>query len=194
MTMVSFVKGRIMKTKIDWAPFLPVVGERHRIVPCTEMTPSRSIFPDGVVEDITMARWRFRWLFVIARSSSFTYKGRTVDVKQVGRELRVRYVPEASVRKAGNRLRISGQLIDAGTGAHLWADSFDGALEDTFDLQDQVAASVVGAIAPKLQRAEIEWAKRKPRRQPLTGCARRPSEARRVGTKGSAPLGGRTKG
>jgi hypothetical protein len=108
MTMVSFVKGRIMKTKIDWAPFPPVVGERHRIVPCTEMTPSRSIFADGVVEDITMARWRFHWLFVIARNSSFTYKGRTVDVKQVGRELRVRYVPEGSVRKAGNRLRIQG--------------------------------------------------------------------------------------
>jgi hypothetical protein len=93
MTMVSFVKGRIMKTKIDWAPFLPVMGERHRIVPCTKMTPSGSIFADGVVEDITMALSRFHWLFVIARNSSFAYNGQTVDVKQVGREPRVRYVP-----------------------------------------------------------------------------------------------------
>ena len=103
-----------------------------------------------------------RWLFVIARNSSFTYKGRAVDVKQVGRELGVRYVLEGSVRKAANRVRITGQLIDAATGAHLWADRFDGALEDIFDLQDQVTASVVGAIAPKLEQAEIERAKRKP--------------------------------
>ncbi len=106
-------------------------------------------FADGVVEDITMALSLFPWLFVIARNSSFTYKGRAVDVKQVGRELGVRYVLEGSVRKAGNRMRIAGQLIDAETGAHLWADHFDGALEDMFDLQDHVTASVVGAIAPK---------------------------------------------
>jgi TolB-like protein len=124
--------------------------------------PEQEYFADGVVEDITMALSRFHWLFVIARNSSFTYKGRTVDVKQVGRELGVCYVLEGSVRKAGNRLRIAGQLIDAETGAHLWADRFDGALEDMFDLQDQVTASVVGAIAPKLQHAEIERAKRKP--------------------------------
>jgi TolB-like protein len=124
--------------------------------------PEQEYFADGVVEDITMALSRFHWLFVIARNSSFTYKGRSVDVKQVGRELGVRYVLEGSVRKAGNRLRIAGQLIDAGTGAHLWADRFDGALENMFDLQDQVTASVVGAIAPKLQHAEIERAKRKP--------------------------------
>ena len=109
-----------------------------------------------------------RWLFVIARNSSFTYKGRAVDVKQVGRELGVRYVLEGSVRKAGNRVRITGQLIDASTGAHLWAERFDGELEDIFDLQDQVTASVVGAIAPKLEQAEIERAQaqadRKPRR------------------------------
>jgi TolB-like protein len=119
-------------------------------------------FADGVVEDITMALSLFRWLFVIARNSSFTYKGRAVDVKQVGRELGVRYVLEGSVRKAGNRIRIAGQLIDAETGAHLWADHFDGALEDMFDLQDHVTASVVGAIAPKLQHAEIKRAKPKP--------------------------------
>jgi TolB-like protein len=103
--------------------------------------PEQEYFADGVVEDITMALSRFHWLFVIARNSSFTYKGRTVDVKQVGRELGVRYVLEGSVRKAGNRLRIAGQLIDAGTAAHLWADRFDGALENMFDLQDQVTAA-----------------------------------------------------
>ena len=124
--------------------------------------PEQEYFADGVVEDITMALSRFRWLFVIARNSSFTYKGRAVDVKQVGRELGVRYVLEGSVRKAGNRIRIAGQLIDAETGAHLWADRFDGALEDMFDLQDHVTASVVGAIAPKLQREEIKRARRKP--------------------------------
>jgi Flp pilus assembly protein TadD len=109
-----------------------------------------------------MALSRFRWLFVIARNSSFTYKGRAVDVKQVGRELGIRYVLEGSVRKAENRIRIAGQLIDAETGAHLWADRFEGELHDVFDLQDHVTASVVGAIAPKLQSAEIKRAKHKP--------------------------------
>jgi TolB-like protein len=124
--------------------------------------PEQEYFADGVVEDITMALSRFPWLFVIARNSSFMYKGRAVDVKQVGRELGVRYVLEGSVRKAGNRIRIAGQLIDAETGAHLWADRFDGALEAMFDLQDHVTSSVVGAIAPKLQREEIKRARRKP--------------------------------
>ncbi|WP_166296584.1 winged helix-turn-helix domain-containing tetratricopeptide repeat protein [Bradyrhizobium sp. 2S1] len=124
--------------------------------------PEQEYFADGVVEDITMALSRFRWLLVIARNSSFTYKGRPVDIKQVGRELAVRYVLEGSVRKAGNRIRIAGQLIDAETGAHLWADRFDGALEDIFDLQDQVTSTVVGAIAPMLQREEIRRARRKP--------------------------------
>src|SRR6266436_1820262 len=124
--------------------------------------PEQEYFADGVVEDITMALSLFRWLFVIARNSSFTYKGRAVDVKQIGRELGVRYVLEGSVRKAGNRIRISGQLIDAETGAHLWAGRFDGALEDMFDLQDHVTSSVVGAIAPKLQREEMKRATRKP--------------------------------
>jgi tetratricopeptide (TPR) repeat protein len=103
-----------------------------------------------------------RWLFVIARNSSFTYKGRAVDVKQVGRELGVRYVLEGSVRKGGDKIRITGQLINAETGAHIWADRFDGALEDVFELQDRVTASVVGAIAPKLEQAEIERVLRKP--------------------------------
>jgi len=99
---------------------------------------------------------------VIARNSSFTYKGRTVDVKEVGRELGVRYVLEGSIRNAANRVRLAGQLIDASTGAHLSADRFDGDIEDIFDLQDRMTASVVGAIAPKLEQAEIERAKRKP--------------------------------
>ena len=124
--------------------------------------PEQEYFADGMVDDIITELSRMRWLFVIARNSSFTYKGRAVDVKQVGRELGVRYVLEGSVRKAGDRVRITGQLIDASTGAHLWADRFDGGLEDIFDLQDQVTASVVGAIAPKLEQAEIERAKRKP--------------------------------
>jgi TolB-like protein len=119
-------------------------------------------FADGMVEEIITALSRMRWPFVIARNSSFTYKGRTVDVKQVGRELGVRYVLEGSVRKAANRIRITGQLIDTSTGAHLWANRFDGGLEDVFELQDRVTSSVVGAIAPKLEQAEIERAKRKP--------------------------------
>ena len=124
--------------------------------------PEQEYFADGIVEEIITALSRMRWLFVIARNSSFTYKGRVVDVKQVGRELGVRYVLEGGVRKAANRVRITGQLIDAATGMHLWADHFEGSLEDIFDLQDQVTASVVGAIAPKLEQAEIERAKHKP--------------------------------
>jgi TolB-like protein/class 3 adenylate cyclase len=124
--------------------------------------PEQEYFADGIVDDITTALSRFKSLFVIARNSSFTYKGKPVDIKQVGRELGVRYVLEGSVRKAANRVRIVGQLIDALTGAHLWADRFDGGLDDIFDLQDKVTASVVGAIAPKLEQAEIERAKRKP--------------------------------
>ena len=107
-----------------------------------------------MVEEIITALSRIRWLFVIARNSSFTYKGQAVDVKQVGRELGVRYVLEGSVRKAGQRVRITAQLIDTTTGAHLWADRFDGPLEDVFDLQDQVASSVAGVIEPALQAAE----------------------------------------
>jgi adenylate cyclase len=107
-----------------------------------------------MVEEIITALSRIRWLFVIARNSSFTYKGQAVDVKQVGRELGVRYVLEGSVRKAAGRVRITAQLIDATTGAHLWADRFDGSLEDVFELQDQVAISVAGVIEPALQAAE----------------------------------------
>jgi TolB-like protein/Tfp pilus assembly protein PilF len=124
--------------------------------------PEQDYFADGMVEDIITALSRMSSLLVIARNSSFTYKGRTVDVKQVGRELGVRYVLEGGVRKAASRVRITGQLIDAATGMHLWADRFEGSIEDIFDLQDQVTASVVGAIGPKLEQAEIERAKRKP--------------------------------
>ncbi|MGC1562334.1 MAG: adenylate/guanylate cyclase domain-containing protein [Bradyrhizobium sp.] len=123
--------------------------------------PEQEYFADGMVEEITSALSRFKWLFVIARNSSFTFKGRAVDIKQVGRELGVRYVLEGSVRKAGARLRITGQLIDVATGAHLWADRFDGALEDIFDLQDKLTQQVVGAIIPELDRAEMERASRR---------------------------------
>jgi adenylate cyclase len=124
------------------------------VLPLQNMSgdPEQEYFADGMVEDITTAIARLPWLFVIARNSSFTYKGKSVDVKQVGRELGVRYVLEGSVRKAGNRVRITGQLIDALTGTHLWADRFDGSLDDIFELQDQVASNVVGAIEPKLRR------------------------------------------
>src|SRR5471030_275626 len=117
--------------------------------------PEQEYFADGMVEEIITALSRIRWLFVIARNSTFTYKGQAVDIKQVGRELGVRYVLEGSVRKGGNRVRITGQLIDAVTGTHLWADRFDGSLEDVFDLQDKVAVRVAGVIEPALQAAEI---------------------------------------
>jgi adenylate cyclase len=124
--------------------------------------PEQEYFVDGMVEEITTAISRLSWLFVIARNSSFAYKGKSPDLRQVGRELGVRYVLEGSVRKAGNRVRITGQLVDTITGAHIWADRFDGALDDIFELQDQVASSVAGAIEPKLRQSEIDRASRKP--------------------------------
>ena len=123
--------------------------------------PEQEYFADGVVEDIITGLSRIRWLFVIARNSSFVYKGKAVDVRQVGRELGVRYVMEGGVRKAGNRMRITAQLIEAETGAHLWADKYDGALENIFDLQDQITEQVVGIVEPSLQRSEIERSRRK---------------------------------
>src|SRR6201991_3281157 len=134
------------------------------VLPFTNLSsdPEQDYFAHGMVEDIITALSRFKALFVIARNSSFTYKGRAVDVKQVGRELGVRYLLEGSVRKAANRVRITGQLVDTATGAHLWAERFDGGLGDIFELQDQVTESVVGAIAPAVEKAEIERAKRKP--------------------------------
>jgi adenylate cyclase len=124
--------------------------------------PEQEYFADGMVEDIITALSRFKSLFVIARNSSFTYKGRAVDIKQVGRELGVRYVLEGSVRKAAGRVRITGQLIEAATNTHLWADKFDGELADVFDLQDKITTSVVGSIAPRIEQAEIERARHKP--------------------------------
>ena len=117
--------------------------------------PEQEYFADGIVEDIITALSRFKSLFVIARNSSFTYKGKNVDVKQVGRELGVRYVLEGSVRKSGGRVRITGQLIDATTGSHIWADRFDREIADIFALQDEVTQSVLAAVEPNLRSAEI---------------------------------------
>ncbi|MBM0206430.1 winged helix-turn-helix domain-containing protein [Micromonospora sp. STR1s_5] len=139
------------KPSIAVLPFLNLSGD-----------PEQEYFGDGVVEDIITGLSRCRWLFVIARDSSFTFKGCDVDLKQVGRELGVRYVLEGSVRKAGHRVRITAQLIEATTGTYLWAERFEGTLDDIFELQDDLTTSVVGAIAPQLERAEIERAKRKP--------------------------------
>jgi TolB-like protein/class 3 adenylate cyclase len=139
-------------------PALPLPDKPSiAVLPFVNMSgdPEQEYFADGMVEEIITALSRIRWLFVIARNSTFTYKGQTVDVKQVGRELGVRYVLEGSVRKAGQRVRITGQLIDAITGTHLWADRFDGSLEDIFELQERVALSVAGVIEPALQAAEI---------------------------------------
>jgi TolB-like protein/DNA-binding winged helix-turn-helix (wHTH) protein len=123
--------------------------------------PDQEYFADGMVEEITTAVSRLSWLFVISRNSSFTFKGRAVDVKQVGLDFGVRYVLEGSVRKAGNRVRVAGQLIDTATGAQIWAEHIDGTLDDIFELQDQVASSVAGAIEPRLRLSEIERAIRK---------------------------------
>jgi adenylate cyclase len=145
------------KAPAPTAPALPLPDKPSiAVLPFANMSgdPEQDYFADGMVEEIITALSRIRWLFVIARNSSFTYKGQAIDVKQVGRELGVRYVLEGSVRKAGDRVRITGQLIDAMTGVHLWADRFDGSLEDVFELQDKVASSVAGVIEPALQAAE----------------------------------------
>jgi adenylate cyclase len=139
------------KPSIAVLPFANISGDSEQ-----------EYFADGMVEEIITALSRIRWLFVIARNSTLTYKGRAVDVKQVGRELGVRYVLEGSVRKSSGRVRITAQLIDAANGAHLWADRFDGSLEDVFDLQDQVATAVAGVIEPALQTAEIRRASERP--------------------------------
>ena len=128
--------------------------------------PEQEYFSDGMAEDITTALSRIRSLFVIARNSAFTYKGTSPDIRKVGRELGVRYVLEGSVRKSGNRVRITVQLIEAASGTHIWADRFDGTLDDVFDLQDRVTASVVAAIAPTLRNAEIQRAQRAPTNNP----------------------------
>jgi TolB-like protein len=134
------------------------------ILPFTSLSsdPDQDYFADGMVDEITTALSRFKTLFVIARNSSFTYKGKVVDIKQVGRELGVRYVLEGSVRKAAGKVRIIGQLIDAATGMHLWANQFEGDLSDIFALQDRMTESVVSAIAPKMLQIEIDLAARRP--------------------------------
>ena len=161
---------RVYRVQLERPPARPVAApplpdkSSIAVLPFQNMSgdPEQEYFADGMVEEIITALSRVRWLFVIARNSSFTYKGQAVDIKRVGRELGVRYVLEGSVRKGRNQVRITGQLIDAGNGAHLWADRFDGPLEDIFELQDQVTASVVGAIAPRVEQAEIYRAKHKP--------------------------------
>jgi adenylate cyclase len=146
-------------------PALPLPDKPSiAVLPFANMSgdPEQEYFADGMVEEIITALSQIRWLFVIARNSSFTYKGRAVDTKQVGRELGVRYVLEGSVRKAGQRVRITGQLIDALTGTHLWAGRFDGSLEDIFELQDRVAVNVAGIIEPALQVAEMRRSAARP--------------------------------
>jgi adenylate cyclase len=150
------------------APSAPTLALPERpsiaVLPFQNMSgdPEQEYFADGMVDEIITGLSRVRWFFVISRNSSFTYKGRAVDVKQVGRELGVRYVLEGSIRKAAGRVRIIGQLIDATTGRHVWADRFDGDLAGVFDLQDRVTESVVGAVEPNLLNAEIQRAQAKP--------------------------------
>ncbi len=161
-----------------WARHAPAGPARLSVTPATRSLPDKpsiavlpfdnmsgdpeqEYFADGMVEDIITGLSRIKWLFVIARNSSFIYKGKTVDVRQVGRELGVRYVLEGGVRKAGSRVRLTAQLLEAETGTHLWADKYDGALEDVFDLQDQITDRVVGIVEPSLRQSEIERSRRK---------------------------------
>jgi adenylate cyclase len=134
------------------------------VLPFANMTgdPEQDYFADGITEDLTTSLTRMRWLSVIARNSAFTYKGRAVDVRQVGRDLGARYVLEGSIRRGGDRLRITGQLVDTATGSQLWADRFDGAASDVFDLQDKVTQNVAGAIEPRLLLTEVERVRQKP--------------------------------
>jgi TolB-like protein len=146
-------------------PALPLPDKPSiAVLPFTNISkdPEQDYFADGMAEDIITALSQLNWLFVIARNSSFTYKSKTANVRQIGRELGVRYVLEGSVRRAGDRLRLAVQLIDASSGAHIWANRFDGEMSDVFELQDRISESVVGAIEPRLHRAELERLKRKP--------------------------------
>jgi adenylate cyclase len=157
----------VFSVRFDGMPTRPTLALPDKpsiaVLPFQNMSgdPEQDYFADGMVEDIITGLSRIKWLFVIARNSSFTYKGRAVDVKQVGRELGVRYVLEGSVRKAADRVRITGQLIDVATGAHVWAERYDRKFDDIFALQDEITLSVVGAIEPSLRLAEVERAKRK---------------------------------
>jgi adenylate cyclase len=159
---------RVRDSKTPSAPAPPALPLPDKpsiaVLPFANLSgdPEQEYFADGMVEEIVTALSRIRWLFVIARNSTFTYKGQALDVKQVGRELGVRYVLEGSVRRAASRVRITAQLIDAASGVHLWADRFDGSLEDVFDLQDKVASSVAGVIEPALQAAEMRRSAARP--------------------------------
>jgi TolB-like protein/tetratricopeptide (TPR) repeat protein len=163
-TDIKQTPGLVSQTVDEGPPLMPLDKPSIAVLPFSNLSgdPEQEYFVDGVVEEIITAIARVHWLFVIARNSSFTYKGRAVNVKQVARELGVRYVLEGSLRKSGDRVRITGQLIDTSTGAHIWADHIDSVLDDIFELQDRVASSVVGAIEPKLRQSEIERSARKP--------------------------------
>jgi adenylate cyclase len=160
-------RHRVFRVRLN-APEPPVLALPNKpsiaVLPFQNMSgdPEQEYFADGMVEEIITALSRISWLFVIARNSTFTYKGQAIDVKRVGRELGVRYVLEGSVRKGSGRVRITAQLIEAETGVHLWADRFDGSLDDVFTFQDQVATNVTGAIEPTLQSSEIRRATRRP--------------------------------
>ena len=150
----------------DSAPSVRALSDKPSIavLPFQNMSgdPDQEYFVDGIVEDIITGLSRMKWLFVTARNSSFTYKGHAVDVIKVGRELGVRYVLEGSLRKAGERVRVTAQLIETAPGSHVWAERYDYPLGDIFALQDEITLSVVGAIEPSLRQAEIERSKRKP--------------------------------
>ena len=152
-------QGRSNQTRRFPYPNKPSIA----VLPFQNMSgdPEQDYFADGMVEDITTGLSRIKWLFVIARNSSSIYKGKAVDVRQVGRDLGVRYVLEGGVRKAGHRLRITAQLVEAETGTHLWAEKYDGALEDVFDLQDQITDRVVGIVEPSVRQSEIERSRQK---------------------------------
>ena len=161
---VTAVEDKAAATIVPAAPVLALPAKPSiAVLPFQNLSgdPEQEYFADGVVEDIVTGLSRIKWLFVIARNSSFYYKGRAVDVTQVGRELGVRYVLEGSVRKAGERVRVSAQLLEAETGINLWAERYDRKLDDIFSLQDDISLSVVGAIEPSLRDAEIERVKRK---------------------------------
>ena len=163
--LATAIGGNALPRQDDPAPTLALPDNPSiAVLPFTNIggDPEQEYFADGMTEEIITALSRVRSFFVIARNSSFTYKGRPVDAKQVGRELGVRYVVEGSVRRGGNRVRITAQLADALAGTQIWADRFDGAIEDVFELQDRVAASIIGAIEPRIVGAEIERANRKP--------------------------------
>ena len=162
---LAAIESRPSTTPAESGPVLALPDKPSiAVLPFQNMRgdPEQEYFADGMVEEIITALSRIRWLFVIARNSSFSYKGQSPDVKQVGRDLGVRYVLEGSVRKGGNRVRITAQLIDAITGTHLWADRFDGPMEDVFELQDKIAISVAGVIEPALQAAETARSANRP--------------------------------